>query len=169
MWHGFFLIIKHWHTFAQCVLFCVSVSYCRLPPERSIYRTISGCSQWKGNDISSGNLSGSLHGHGSRGDCFVLLSSRRWPKIVCFVYLHFPSLFGHKSPPHIARSNRRPPLTTKTVCFQSCYLLLVVDFVFQTVLRGEICSVCIYKSVFESRPLSPVSPEGRKRPAERKS
>lgn len=98
--------------------------------------------------------------HGVLGD--------NW-KLSVFVYLHFPALFGHKAPPHTPWSNSRP-LLPRLFVFLNRYLLLVVDFVLQTVLRREISSVCIYKSVFE-RVSSYLlgSPEGRKWLAGRKN
>lgn len=70
-----------------------------------------------------------------------------WKLSVLFISTS-PLCFGHKAPRHTAL--KQPPSPAAgTVCLLNFYLLLIVDFVFQKVLRGGICSVCMYKSAFK--------------------
>lgn len=125
---------------------CVLSSYCKLLLERPGDGTLPGLFPAK------------RKWHFLRTS--LRLFSRTWPRRGLFCFMEFfqiaeNCLFCLSPLPSTVWSQGssclEQPLspTARTVCFLKLYLLLVVDFVFQTALRREICSVCIYKSVFE--------------------
>lgn len=138
------------HTACPRLYFCTCVlsSYCKLPLERPADGTLPGLFPAK------------RKWHFLRTSLWIFSRTWRWRRLFCFMEFSqitenclfclspLPSsVWSQRSSTH--RPEQPPSPTATTVCFMKRYLLLVVDFVLQTMLRRQICSVYIHKSVFE--------------------
>lgn len=125
-------------------------SYYKLRYQYSAYEHSPGCSPYRGRGISSGHFLWLVLWTGKQR--IVLLSSQRWQKIICFVYLHSScTVMPLKALPRAAVSPLFPTLFVflKPLSFGVC------EFCFSSVWRGNLLSLylqdCIWGNWFLSK------------------